>query len=201
MPPMPRIVASNSSQSGSSTRQRGRDHPARVARRAGIAAPSIYAHFPDRDAIVDAVVERAFAELDAALAAAVEGVDDPAARPRALCEAYVAFADERPQRYRVAFERHRRGPRGEARALADLSGGQAFGRLVAVVAGAGNSDAGSGRNGSDDGGSGSGSPELDATALWVALHGYAVLSAGLPAFPWPDRGRMIDRILARFSAR
>ncbi|XVQ88405.1 TetR/AcrR family transcriptional regulator [Microbispora siamensis] len=153
-----------------------------VARQAGIAAPSIYAHFAHRDAIVDAVVARAFAELGAALAAAVESVDNPAARLRALCEAYLAFAEERPHRYRVAFERRRSGP-AEARAVENLSGGQAFGRLVAAVAEAGGGD----------------SPELDATALWVALHGYAVLSAGVPAFPWPGRERMLERLLARFA--
>ncbi|WP_432931676.1 TetR/AcrR family transcriptional regulator [Microbispora sp. CA-135349] len=153
-----------------------------VARQAGIAAPSIYAHFADRDAVVDAVVARAFAELDAALAAAVEGVDDPAARLRALCVAYLAFAEERPHRYRVAFERRRSGP-AKTRTMEDLSGVQAFGRLVTAVAEAG----------------GDGSPELDATALWVALHGYAVLSVGVPAFPWPARQRMLDRLLARFA--
>src|SRR5713226_5348455 len=38
-----------------------------VAREIGIAAPSIYAHFPDRDAIVMAAVVRIFDELTAAI--------------------------------------------------------------------------------------------------------------------------------------
>src|SRR5271165_5817767 len=38
-----------------------------VAREVGIAAPSIYAHFPDRDAIIMAVVLRVFDELTAAI--------------------------------------------------------------------------------------------------------------------------------------
>src|SRR6266852_3216557 len=38
-----------------------------VAREVGIAAPSIYAHFPDREAIVMAVTLRVFGELGAAV--------------------------------------------------------------------------------------------------------------------------------------
>ena len=38
-----------------------------VAREAGIAAPSIYAHFPDRDAVLMAVVARIFDELTQAI--------------------------------------------------------------------------------------------------------------------------------------
>src|SRR6266487_633381 len=38
-----------------------------VAREIGIAAPSIYAHFPDREAIVMAVVTRVFDELTEAI--------------------------------------------------------------------------------------------------------------------------------------
>ncbi|RDG39206.1 TetR/AcrR family transcriptional regulator, partial [Streptomyces corynorhini] len=46
-----------------------------VARRAGIAAPSIYPHFPGRSAIMLAVVGEAFAELSGRLGAAVDAVD------------------------------------------------------------------------------------------------------------------------------
>ena len=38
---------------------------AAVAREAGIAAPSIYRHFPDRDELVEAVVADRFDRLDA----------------------------------------------------------------------------------------------------------------------------------------
>ena len=38
-----------------------------VARQIGISAPSIYPHFPDRDAIVDAIVDDAFGDFNAAI--------------------------------------------------------------------------------------------------------------------------------------
>ncbi|MFC7743251.1 TetR/AcrR family transcriptional regulator [Nocardiopsis composta] len=75
-----------------------------VARRVGIAAPSIYAHFPDQPAIMLAVVRRAFGELEEALRSAVRGAGgDPRERLYALCRAYLDFARTHPERYRTMF--------------------------------------------------------------------------------------------------
>lgn len=154
-----------------------------VARQAGIAAPSIYAHFADREAILAAVVAQAFAELDGALAAA-DGHSDPRQRLRLLCEAYLDFAGARPHRYRVVFGRHRVGG-VEVKPLEELWGAQAFARLAASVAGCLPADR---------------SPQVAAVSLWAGLHGYASLSASVPAFPWPDRQEMLDALLAPIIA-
>jgi AcrR family transcriptional regulator len=76
-----------------------------VARRIGIAAPSIYRHFPDQPAIMLAVVRRAFDELEAYLrdAIAAAGDDDPRRRLYACCYAYLDYAQEHPERYRTMF--------------------------------------------------------------------------------------------------
>jgi AcrR family transcriptional regulator len=71
-----------------------------VAREAGISAPSIYPHFADVQAIEDAVLERAFAELDEAVAAALEAQTTPAEALVAGCLAYVMYAWEHRPRYR-----------------------------------------------------------------------------------------------------
>jgi AcrR family transcriptional regulator len=64
-----------------------------VAREVGIAAPSIYAHFPDRDAIVMAVVVRIFDQLTEAIEQGMSSAgEDPVGRLVAGCEAYVARA-------------------------------------------------------------------------------------------------------------
>ncbi len=76
-----------------------------VARAVGIAAPSIYAHFPDRDAIVDAIVDEAFGELDDAITAAFDTETDPLRRLSAGAAAYLRFAEQRPHRYRLLFGR------------------------------------------------------------------------------------------------
>lgn len=73
-----------------------------VARRAGIATPSIYAHFADRQSILLAIVQDAFAELSHRLAKSATAAD-PAVRLHAVCAAYLDFAATSPQRSRVMF--------------------------------------------------------------------------------------------------
>jgi AcrR family transcriptional regulator len=67
-----------------------------VARRVGIAAPSIYRHFPDAGELKMAVVQRAFADFARARDAATPVAADPAAALLARCRAYTAFALANP---------------------------------------------------------------------------------------------------------
>src|ERR1700740_1136871 len=80
-----------------------------VARQVGISAPSIYSHFPDREAIVDAIVDGAFSDFNAAIKAASDAADAAGEGPRARVgaggAAYLRFASERPNRYQLLFER------------------------------------------------------------------------------------------------
>ena len=79
-----------------------------VAREVGIAAPSIYPHFADRDAIVMAVVVRIFAELtDAIEAGEAAAGPDPVDRLVAGCAAYVEYGLSHPARYGVLFSERR----------------------------------------------------------------------------------------------
>ena len=80
-----------------------------VAREIGIAAPSIYAHFPDRAAIMLAVVSRVFDELTLAILQERDAAgDDPVENLVAGCEGYVTFGLRHPARYRVLFSEQRR---------------------------------------------------------------------------------------------
>ena len=80
-----------------------------VAREVGISAPSIYSHFPDREAIVAAIVDGAFGDFNAAIESASDAATaagaGPLGRLRAGCAAYLRFAAERPNRYKLLFER------------------------------------------------------------------------------------------------
>ena len=172
-----------------------------VAREVGIAAPSIYAHFPDRDAIVMAVVMRIFDELGEAIQKGTESAgQDPAARLVAGAEAYVAFGLGHPARYGVLFSERRMaaqdyckpvpiGPDG--RPVLEF-GAESFALLVegieaCVKAGA----------------SASTDVIADATAMWIALHGTVSLRTALPLFPWPDIGKFVSELvlsLARIKA-
>jgi len=42
-------------------------------------------------------------------------------------------------------------------------------------------------------------PALDASALWVALHGYVSLQAGVRNFPWPPDGDLINALVDRLA--
>jgi AcrR family transcriptional regulator len=155
----------------------------RIARNIGIAAPSIYAHFPDREAIVSALVDEAFDELSAVVTTAIDDApDDPIARLRAACFAYMQFATQRPNRYQLAFASR------ESNAIPRDSATRAFMLLVNAVTDC-----------VDAGLSTSTDPFGDATAIWVAMHGYATLRPSRPAFPWPDSDATLNRIVVALA--
>ncbi|CCH19696.1 TetR/AcrR family transcriptional regulator [Micromonospora lupini] len=160
-----------------------------IARQAGISAPSIYPHFPDLDSILLAVAQRAFTILEQELGAPEDA--DPVERLRAVCAAYLAFAERRPQQYRVMFgavwdagQALERAP-GLAEELAVLGMGafEIFRRTLADCVA-------EGRSASAD-------PFGDATALWVGLHGLAQLRVAAPLFPWPPELR--DSVIERMA--
>src|SRR6266851_10046931 len=65
-----------------------------IARQVGIAAPSVYLHFPDLDLLLAAVVEQGFDRLTIATNAAAQDAADTAEALRARCRAYCHFALE-----------------------------------------------------------------------------------------------------------
>ncbi len=152
-----------------------------VAREVGISAPSIYGHFDDREAIVAAVIDSVFTDFVAALRAAIVGVDDPVQRLRRVGGAYLAFAAERPRRYRLLFDR--RDLERDDRPRADVRR-DSFG----VLADALQACVDAGRSTSID-------VLGDATSMWTSLHGFATLRAGVTQFPWPTETIMLDKIL------
>ncbi|MEV6626007.1 TetR/AcrR family transcriptional regulator [Amycolatopsis sp. NPDC051106] len=81
-----------------------------VAREVSIAATSVYLHFPDRDALVLAAMQRCHEELVGAGDAAAAQAPDPAAALRARILTQAAWAREHPGLYKVLHESkvHRR---------------------------------------------------------------------------------------------
>jgi len=159
-----------------------------VARQVGIAAPSIYAHFDHRDAIVWAVMDRAFAEITEVVDAAASSKLDPVERLVAGCEAYVTYGLAHPAVYRVLFTHELPPVPPEGPSDADEPpklriGADAFALLVDGIA----ECVLQGRSGSTD-------VFSDATALWVALHGTVSLWSTLCEFPWPDEQGFVRRL-------
>ncbi|MFD7326308.1 hypothetical protein ACFV9D_35430 [Streptomyces sp. NPDC059875] len=67
-------------------------------------------HFPDRQALLDALAEGGFAQLDSVLRTALAGADDFHARARAAMTAYTRFATENPALLELMYtSKHRPG--------------------------------------------------------------------------------------------
>ena len=162
-----------------------------VARRVGISAPSIYPHFRDPQAILLAVAQQAFGELNAYLRAARDQAGpDPVARLLAVCESYLAFARARPSRYLVMFGGVWNAAQAVADAVVELDDVVALGRAsLDDLAACLGECAAAGRSASTD-------PATDATLLWAALHGLAHQRVVTAAVPWSDEdeARLISRL-------
>ena len=160
-----------------------------IAREAGIAAPSIYPHFPDRDAILNVVVGRTFDALAQTCRHAADAASPGIGEVEAMSVAYVQFAREQPGRYRILFER------SAANIALPLhrydEGITAFGLLLDAVGHARTGTA------SDD------QPRimLDAQTLFVALHGIATATAALPGFPWCDQSDLVHNAVIKIVGR
>ncbi|HEX9834287.1 MAG TPA: TetR/AcrR family transcriptional regulator, partial [Mycobacterium sp.] len=73
-----------------------------VAQRVGVTPPSIYLHFTDKDALLDAVCARYFENLDQEMQAVAVGQPSAIDALRAQGLAYVRFAVKTPELYRLA---------------------------------------------------------------------------------------------------
>jgi AcrR family transcriptional regulator len=158
-----------------------------VARAVGIAAPSIYAHFPDREAIVNTVVDGAFEQLrDVISTVRAEGGHDPVAALLHGCRAYVHFALDRPGQYRILFGRT---------TVPDAATEVAIQRRVGVfyvLVDSITDCVKAGRSDSTD-------PFTDAAAIWSGMHGAVVLRIATPRFPWPPLDESIDSMVHRLA--
>jgi AcrR family transcriptional regulator len=154
-----------------------------VADAVGVTPPSIYLHFADKDALIQAVCEDVFAELDAVIVAAGEQEDTPIRKLCAYGLAYVQFAVEHPEHYRLAtMERH---PGDEAMSgLDQVIADSAFAHFMAVVSEC-----------MDTGIFAKGDPVPITIELWSAAHGVASLMVAKPFLPWGEKMEFANRVL------
>jgi AcrR family transcriptional regulator len=155
-----------------------------VAREVGIAAPSIYAHYADREAIIMAAVVQVFDELaDAIEKAEAAASTDPVRRLLAGCQAYLDYGLGHPARYGMLFSLRGVAPEDYCQPVAIepdgtpllTFGAEAFSQLLQAI-----------QDCVTAGVSASTNVLADATAVWVALHGAVTLRTALPSFPWPE---------------
>lgn len=162
-----------------------------IARRAGITAPSIYAHFDDREAILRAVLVDVFTDLAGAMRAASDGGQDPVARLYAGCRACLDFAAAQPGRYRILFQRRPAPgapPLRQRQSLENIAGAHAFNWLVDAIQDCVNAGRSTTPSALDS-----------AIHISVALHGFATMRASDSGFPWPDTDTMLHALIDRLG--
>jgi AcrR family transcriptional regulator len=157
----------------------------------GIAAPSIYRHFPDKAALLVAVAEAEFEAFHAVLVeSSAAGGDDPFERLRSAGRGYLRFAAERPAHYRILFGGVGLPCGREPSEYLQESGRTSFDTLVGLV-----------QDCLDTRPVGAGIDAFAvATEIWTMMHGLVDLPFGNPTFPWPDRQGIADQWLDRFRA-
>lgn len=132
--------------------------------------PVLYSHFDGKDAIVRAVVIEGFADLAIQMRQARTASRKPQPALRAVCNAYLAFADERPALYQAMFVL----PLDVKFASDDTPSPlkEAFAEFVAALM---PFDA---------------HPDPRAEVMWAALHGMAVLRRGGRIPPERQKARL-----------
>jgi AcrR family transcriptional regulator len=151
-----------------------------VAREIGVAATSVYLHFPDRDALVLAALERCHRDLMSAAERAEAAADGPVAQLRARVLVLGAWAAEHPGLYKVLHE-------STVNQRADTSFREELGRATAAAV----------RRCMDAGVA----PEDDAYEvaldLRAAVHGAVSLRVNQPGLDWPPLEEQVDRFLRK----
>jgi AcrR family transcriptional regulator len=160
-----------------------------VARRVGIAAPSIYLHFADRDQLLIAALVEANDRFASALNAADPGPRFGAKRRlHAVGMAMIAFATDQLGCYEILFSGLLPGELIGVDMTGELP--TSFAVLYRVAAAA---------HGMNDGAvveKHDGNAMRLALQMWAALHGFVTLRATMPGFPWPTPERALDDLVA-----
>jgi AcrR family transcriptional regulator len=152
-----------------------------VAQRVGVTPPSIYLHFTDKDALLDAVCARYFEKLDEEMQRAAADQPSTIDVLRAQGLAYVRFALKTPELYRIATMGEGRADSSVDVALAS----SAFVHMRAAVQGL-----------IDEGVFPPGDPTVVALEMWTVAHGVAALVVAKPYLPWGDVEEFADRVMA-----
>ena len=149
-----------------------------VAQRVGVSVPSIYLHFADKQALLDAVCAEVFEALHVAMRTASAEAADPFESLRQQGNAYVRFALANPEHYRIVMMRQPAVE--ETHDPSDEIASGAFGHLLQGVADC------------IELGVLEGEPIDLGLKLWAAAHGVASLLITKPLFPWPPVEEFVD---------
>jgi AcrR family transcriptional regulator len=152
-----------------------------VALRVGVTPPSIYLHFADKDALLDAVCARYFERLDEEMQQVAADESSNLDRLRAQGMAYVRFALKTPELYRIAMM-------GEGRLGSDVDitlNSSAFVHMCNSV-----------ETLMAEGVYPPGDSTMAALELWTVAHGVAAQLISRPYLPFGDVEEFANRVLS-----
>jgi AcrR family transcriptional regulator len=153
-----------------------------VADAVGRTAPSIYLHFATKHDLIRAVCQRQFDALTEVLLSEIDGVDDPVERIEVMGRAYVRFAVDHPEEYRVIFMQN---SKHHDENIDDLQMVACFGMLIEAV-----------KVCIDSGRFAPAEPTIVALSLWAVVHGVASLwIAHDDGVTWPDLDAQVEQCL------
>jgi AcrR family transcriptional regulator len=152
-----------------------------VADAVGVTSPSLYLHFADKHALLSAVVVDVFRELDDAMVAAGATEHTPLGRLRAFGMAYIRFAVDHPEHYRIALLDPCTAPNSEVDGVLHSSSFEHFQATVVECIEAGIFA------GAD--------PLATTFDLWSTAHGVAGLLIAKPYLPLGTVEEFSDRVL------
>jgi AcrR family transcriptional regulator len=152
-----------------------------VADAVGVTPPSIYLHFEDKAALIHAVCERHFGDLDRFVEERVAGIADPLEELRIRGRAYVRFGVEHPEQYRILFMTRHEPHETPSEHLKVASGFNALMDNVTRAMDAGAIDAAD--------------PLLVGTGLWTVVHGITSLAICMPHFPLMGLDPLLEHLL------
>jgi AcrR family transcriptional regulator len=151
-----------------------------IAEAVGISQPSLYAHFPTKDALSYALAERSFAILEERMSVLDVLTATPKRHFEALVSGYIHYALDEPSAYKIAFMIDLHIDKDTMVTLQEHVGLRAFGIFRSKIATL-----------QLQGFVRQGNIETIAQSIWAAMHGLCALLLARPLFPWAQRDDLI----------
>lgn len=151
-----------------------------VAQRVGVTPPAIYLHFADKDDLMNAVCARHLERLGEVMQRATENRTDSLDALRAQALAYVRWAVDNSEIYRIAVMGEAQPGNAVDEALKTCVSAPLCASIQNLMT--------EGAYRQDD-------PAALALELWAAAHGVASMFVSRPYFPWGAIEEFADRVI------
>jgi AcrR family transcriptional regulator len=151
-----------------------------IADAVGISQPSLYGHFPTKEALSQALATRAFTLLEERMESLPSPNEAMGNYLATLINSYIAFALEETAAYRIAFMIDLNLSLEHIESFQKLVGLQAFAIFRDKIALLQTHDCVK-----------AGPIDMIAQSIWAAMHGLCALLIARPLFPWAQRDELI----------